>query len=38
MEQLITFATEWWDKLVPTSWMLLLGLLISIHFLRKALW
>ena len=38
MEQLISFATEWWNTLVPTSWMLLLGLLVSIHVLRKTLW
>ncbi len=38
MEQLISIATAWWETLAPTSWMLLLGLLVSIHLLRKTLW
>ena len=35
MEAIITTAIEWWETSVPTTWLLLLGLLISIHFLRK---
>jgi len=35
---LISFALEWWNTQVPTSWMLLLALLVSLQVLRKALW
>ena len=37
MESLISFATELWNTTPPTTWFFILGLLISFHFLRKAL-
>ena len=37
MDLLIAVAVETWNELAPTTWMLVLGLLISIHMLRKAL-
>ena len=37
MEALISIATEFWNALAPTTWFLLLGLLISLTFLKKVL-
>lgn len=37
MEPLISVATEFWSALAPTTWILILGLLISLSFLKKAL-
>jgi hypothetical protein len=36
MESLVSIVTEFWDTLAPTTW-LILGLLISLSFLKKAL-
>jgi len=37
MEALISIATEFWNALAPTTWFLVLGLLISLSFLKKVL-
>ena len=37
MESLISIATEFWNALAPTTWFLVLGLLISLSFLKKVL-
>ena len=37
MDLFISFAIEMWNTLPPTTWFLVLGLLISINFVRKAL-
>ena len=37
MEPLISIATELWNALAPTTWFLVLGLLISLSFLNKTL-
>ena len=37
MEPLISIATELWNASTPTTWFLVLGLLISLSFLTKAL-
>ncbi len=37
MDLLIAVAVEFWNTLAPTTWMMLLGLLVSFNFLRKTL-
>ena len=37
MEPLISFATELWSLMPPTTWVFALGILVSINFVRKAL-
>jgi len=37
MEHLTTMMIEFLASLAPTSWFLLLGLLISLNYLRKTL-
>ncbi len=37
MDLLLSVATDIWDSLAPTTWLLLLGLLVSYTFLKKAL-
>ncbi len=37
MDFLISVAVEMWNTLAPTTWLMLLGLLVSFNFLRKAL-
>jgi len=37
MDLLISSAIELWETTAPTTWFLLLGLLVSFNFLRKAL-
>jgi hypothetical protein len=37
MESLISIATELWNALAPTTWFLVLGLLISLNLLKKTL-
>lgn len=37
MDLLISVATELWQTMAPTTWFLVLGLLISFSFLKKAL-
>ncbi len=37
MEPLISMATGLWSALAPTTWFLLLGLLISFNLLKKIL-
>jgi len=37
MELLISMAAELWNALTPTTWFLVLGLLISLSFVKKAL-
>lgn len=37
MESLLSMATEIWHSLAPTTWLLLLGLLISYSLLKKTL-
>ena len=37
MEHIISIVTEILNGLGPTTWFLMLGLLFSINFLRKAL-
>ena len=37
METLVIFARACWETLAPTTWLMLLGLLVSAHFLRKTL-
>ena len=37
MEHIISVLTELLDGLAPTTWFLMLGLLFSLNFLRKAL-
>ncbi len=37
MEALISIATEFWNTLAPTTGFLVLGLLISLSFLKKVL-
>jgi hypothetical protein len=37
MEPMISMAAEFWNALAPTTWFLVLGLLISLSFLKKAL-
>ncbi len=37
MDLLISMANELWQTMAPTTWFLILGLLISINFLKKTL-
>ena len=37
MNLLISMTTELWNSLAPTTWLLLLGLLVSYTFIRKTL-
>lgn len=37
MEPLVSLLTELWNAMPPTTWLFVLGLLISLNFLRKAL-
>ncbi len=37
MELLIPMAVDFWNALAPITWFLVLGLLISLSFLKKAL-
>lgn len=37
MDLLISTAIEFWETMAPTTWLLILGLLISFNFLKKAL-
>jgi len=37
MDLLISMTMGLWDSLAPTTWLLLLGLLISYTFIRKTL-
>lgn len=37
MDLLISVATDLWQTMAPTTWLLVLGLLISFSFLKKAL-
>jgi hypothetical protein len=37
MDLLISVATELWGTMAPTTWFLVLGLLISFSFLKKTL-
>ncbi len=37
MDLLISMTLEFWNSLAPTTWLLLLGLLVSYTFIKKAL-
>ena len=37
MESLVSLVTELWNTMPPTTWLFILTLLISFHFIRKAL-
>ena len=37
MDLLMSMAMDFWNSLAPTTWLLLLGLLLSYTFVRKAL-
>jgi len=37
MDLLLSVATNIWDSLAPTTWLLLLGLLVSYSLLKKTL-
>ena len=37
MDHLILITMEFWNSLAPTTWLLLLGLLISFTFIKKTL-
>ena len=37
MDFLITMTMGFWDSLAPTTWVLLLGLLVSFTFVKKTL-
>ena len=37
MESLISIATEFWNRLTPTTWLQVSGLLISLSFLKTVL-
>jgi hypothetical protein len=37
MDLLISMATELWNSFAPTTWLLLLGLLVSFTFVKKTL-
>lgn len=37
MDILISVAAEFWNTIVPTTWFMVLGLLISFSFLKKIL-
>lgn len=37
MDLLVSSVIDFWDALAPTTWLLVLGLLISFNLLKKAL-
>lgn len=37
MDSLILMATQIWETTPPTTWFLLLGVLVSLNLLRKTL-
>jgi hypothetical protein len=37
MEALVSLVTELFNTMPPTTWLFVLGLLISLNFIRKAL-
>jgi len=37
MDLLISMTMEFWNSLAPTTWFLLLGLLVSFTFIKKTL-
>lgn len=37
MDLLVSVASELWHAMAPTTWFLVLGLLISFSFLKKTL-
>ncbi len=37
MDFVISSAIGFWETLAPTTWLLLLGLLVSFNFLKKIL-
>ena len=37
MDLLIAVAVDMWNALAPTTWLMLLGLLVSFNLLRKSL-
>lgn len=37
MEPLVSLVTELWSTTPPTTWLFVLGLLVSLNFMRKAL-
>ena len=37
MDLLVSSAFELWDVMAPTTWLLVLGLLIAFHLLKKVL-
>jgi len=37
MQELATLATDWLSTIAPTTWIMVLALLLSINLLRKAL-
>lgn len=37
MDSLISIATQIWEITPPTTWLLVLGVLISLNLLRKTL-
>lgn len=37
MDLLISMTSEFWNSLAPTTWLLLLGLLVSFTFVKKTL-
>jgi hypothetical protein len=37
MEPLVLLVTELFNTMPPTTWLFVLGLLISLNFIRKAL-
>jgi hypothetical protein len=37
MDVLISMAMELWNSMAPTTWLLLLGLLVSFTYVKKTL-
>ena len=37
MDYLVMLMTDFMDSTAPTTWLFLLGLLISLHYLRKTI-
>ncbi len=37
MDMLVSAVTEMWDFMSPTTWLMVLGLLVSVHLLGRAL-
>lgn len=37
MDLLLSMAVEFWNSLAPTTWLLLLGLLVSYTLVKKTL-